>query len=70
MSELVPQDVVDPGALGAARLVHALLEVDQPEQAPALDVAGAALVPGIGVLVLHGPVTVSTTPLAGKRTAA
>jgi hypothetical protein len=70
MRALVPQDVVDPGALGAAQLVHALLKMDQPKQAPALDVAGAALVPGVSVLVLHRLVTVSTTPPARKRTAA
>lgn len=70
MIPLAAKHLVDPGAFGAAGLVHTLLEVDQPEQAPALDVAGAVLVPGVGVLVLHGPSTVSTTPPSGKRTAA
>lgn len=61
------QYVVDPGALGAARFVDSLLEVDEAEQAPALDVAGAALVVGVRVLMLHGPNTVSTTLPSGKR---
>jgi hypothetical protein len=69
MIALVSQDVVDPGSLEAAGLVRARLEVDQAEQAPALDLAGAALVAaGISVLMLH-PVTVSTTLPSGKRCA-
>jgi hypothetical protein len=35
--------------------------VDEVEQALALDLAGAALVPGAGVLVFHGVPTVITS---------
>ena len=61
------QHVVHSRALGAAELVNPGLHVDQVEQALALDVAGAALVPRAGVLVFHGVPTVGTAFSFGNR---
>jgi hypothetical protein len=66
LAERRSQQIVELRALRAAGLVHAGLEVEEAEQAPVLDVAGAALVAGAGVLVFHDSVTVSTSLLPSK----
>ena len=48
------QEVIELGALRTTALVHAGLEMDEVEQALALNVAGAARSAGVGVLMFHG----------------
>ena len=64
--EHVAQRVIQPGALGASVLVSSGLEMEEAEQALALDVTGAVGLVGAGVLVLH-PMSVSTCADPGKK---
>jgi len=60
------QHFIELRALGAAALVDPRLDVEQAEQTLALDVAGAAVFSGAGVLVFHGARTVRTKTRACK----